>query len=451
MRFQFHQQARLKPYYLRSPKKIAALVVAVFTCFAFLPVSTSSGQQNDQKNPTTQDLQGINRQLQQSNEREQKIAGELTALEREAREISQRIIALASKTQNREAKISAGLDKIAELNATEKQLLTSLNVKRDTLGELLVGLQRLEGNPPPPLAAHPRDALAAVRSATLFGSIIPAIKAETTIIRRELAKLQNVREKLKIAQSDLQKDNKTLDSVRAELRKALALKKSFVKKTKQQLKQEKARTAALAKKAQNLKDLIARIKKQQKLDEEKKRLAEQQKSLEEQRKLQEARRKEAARKAALLRPRVIFSQAKGSLKYPAEGKIVRGFNEKSTLGDRSKGLYMATIKNAQVTAPSDGVVEFAGEFRSYGQLLILNVGQGYHMLLGGMDKIDVQTGQRIFAGEPIGTMGAEAARKTLITASLDVNKPVLYIEFRKNGGSVDPTRWWHKNLKRARN
>ena len=450
MHYQFHQQARLKRDVIKSVAKSVTLIIGL----GWLIASSSPfavSQETPVKNPTNQDLKGINRQIQQSNEREIKIAGELTALEKEAQEISNRIIALASKTQNREAKISAGLDKITELNATEKQLIANLNAKRDTLSELLVGLQRLEGNPPPPLAAHPRDALAAIRSATLFGSIIPAIKAETTIIRRELAKLQNVREKLKIAQSDLQKDNKTLDSVREELRKALALKKSFVKKTKQQLKQEKIRTATLAKKARNLKDLIARIKKQQKLAQEKKQREEQQKTPEEQRKIQEARRKEAARKAALLRPKVIFSKAEGALNYPVEGKLLRSFNEKSSLGDRSKGVYLATLKNAQVTAPADGVVEFAGEFRSYGQLLILNVGQGYHMLLGGLDKIDVQTGQRIFAGEPIGTMGAKAARKTLITASLDVNNPVLYIEFRKNGGSVDPTRWWHKNLKRARN
>jgi len=410
-----------------------------------LALGTSAAAQTKKPDTATnQDLKGLNRQIQQSTEREGKIANELTALEREAKEISERLIALASKTQTREANISIGLEKIATLNTTEKQLIASLNVKRDALGELLVGLQRLEGNPPPPLAAHPSDALAAIRSATLFGSIIPAIKAETTILRRELAKLQNVRQKLKIAQSDLQKDNKTLDSVRQELRKALALKKSFVKKTQQQLKNEHLRTAALAQKARNLKDLIARIKKQKQRQEQQRLLAEKQKTAEE-------RRKEAARKARLLRPKVIFSKAVGALKYPAQGSVLRNYNEKGALGSRSKGVFLATLKHAQVTAPSDAVVEFAGEFRSYGQLLILNVGQGYHMLLGGLEKIDVQTGQRVFAGEPIGTMGTSAARKTLITASLDVNKPVLYIEFRKNGGSIDPTRWWNKNLKRARN
>ena len=86
------------------------------------------------------------------------------------------------------------------------------------------------------------------------------------------------------------------------------------------------------------------------------------------------------------------------------------------------------------------MVEFAGEFRSYGQLLILNVGEGYHLLLGGLGKIEVETGQQVNAGEPVGYMGENAARGTLITSALDVRQPVLYIELRKNGGPVDPSR-----------
>ena len=436
----------------------------IFAVSFFTPSSAQvTPPPSDTKTTNTNDeLKGVNRQIEQSAKRETKISAELSTLEREASEISRRLISLASKTQSREAKISTSELRIAKLNTSEQNLIANLNVKRDTLGELLVGLQRLQANPPPPLAAHPRDALAAVRSATLFGSIIPAIKAQTTVIRLELVKLTNVRQKLKIAQTDLQKDTKTLDSVRAELRAALAHKNNFVKKTQSQLLQERKRTKQLSLKARDLKDLLNRIKKQnviaekQRIKVEKQRVEAEKQRIIAKRQATQAEKRAAARalaikKARLLRPKIAFTKAIGKVRYPVHGKVLRQFGQKSGLGGKSQGILMATRKLAQVTAPVDGVVEFAGKFRSYGQLLILNVGQGYHMLLGGLERIDVQTGQQVRAGEPVGLMGKTAARKTLITASLDVNKPVLYIEFRKNGGPVDPSRWWHKNLKKVRN
>lgn len=377
---------------------------------------------------TKNQLQGVKRQLEQSEQREAQINRELTALEKEALEISDRLIALASKTQAGEAKITTGERKLALLDSQEKQLLAKLGHRRDALGELLVGLQRLERDPPPPLVAHPSDALAAIRSATLFGAIIPAIKSETTAIRRDLSVLKNVRASIVAAQSDLKRQNESLDSVRAELKALLDRKKSFVNKTRQQLDEEKKRTAALAAKARNFSQLLERIK-QDKIKAEKLKT--------------EARRKaEAAEKARLLRPKVAFTKARGLLSLPAQGEVLRRFNEKNKLGQVSQGVLLGTRKQAQVITPASGVVEFAGKFRSYGQLLILNVGEGYRMLLGGLGRIDVNTGQQVHAGEPVGSMGEKAARGTLITSALDVPQPVLYIEFRKNGRTIDPSSWW---------
>ncbi|HFC05486.1 MAG TPA: hypothetical protein ENJ55_07245 [Rhizobiales bacterium] len=387
------------------------------------------------KDKATDDLQGVKRQLEQAGQREKQINRELTALEKEAREISLRLIALASKTQNSEGRISDTEDKIVRLDDQQKQLVAKLASRRDALGELLVGLQRLDRDPPPPLIVHPRDALAAIRSATLFGAIIPAIKAETTAIRRDLVVLKNVRTSLLTAQKDLKNENTSLESVRAELQALLARKKSFVKKTRKQLEEEQKRTARLVARAKNLNQLLARIR-QEKI------AAEKQKS-------EQARKQEAARRVKNLHPKVAFTRARGTLPFPARGRILRRFAEKNLLGQVSPGLLLGTRKQAQVTAPAGGVVEFAGKFRSYGQLLILNVGEGYRMLLGGLGKIDVTTGQQVAKGEPVGFMGEVAARGTLIAAALDVRQPVLYIELRKNGGPVDPSAWWLPEFKRS--
>ncbi|MGZ5862391.1 MAG: murein hydrolase activator EnvC family protein, partial [Methyloceanibacter sp.] len=94
---------------------------------------------------------------------------------------------------------------------------------------------------------------------------------------------------------------------------------------------------------------------------------------------------------------------------------------------------------ARITAPADGWVVYAGPFRSYGQLLIINAGGGYHILLAGMSRIDVSLGQFVLAGEPVAVMGAVAPTSQ---GGKDTSRPVLYVEFRKDGRPIDPDPWW---------
>jgi murein hydrolase activator len=101
-----------------------------------------------------------------------------------------------------------------------------------------------------------------------------------------------------------------------------------------------------------------------------------------------------------------------------------------------------------VTAPCDGWVVYAGPFRSYGQLLILNAGGGYHVLLAGMERISVDLGQFVLTGEPVAVMGAGAQTAALV--AVGSGQPVLYVEFRKDGIPVDPSPWWATNGEKVR-
>ena len=110
------------------------------------------------------------------------------------------------------------------------------------------------------------------------------------------------------------------------------------------------------------------------------------------------------------------------------------------VGGAEKGVSIATRAGAQVTAPADGWVVYAGPFRSYGQLLILNAGGGYHILLAGMDRISVDLGQFVLTGEPVAVMGNGSHIAAILATGS--SQPVLYIEFRKDGVPVDPGPWW---------
>jgi septal ring factor EnvC (AmiA/AmiB activator) len=86
-------------------------------------------------------------------------------------------------------------------------------------------------------------------------------------------------------------------------------------------------------------------------------------------------------------------------------------------------------------------VVYAGQFRSYGQVIILNAGDGYHIVLAGMERIDAGLGQFVLSGEPIAAMGS-----TRLATIGDIEhtsaQAILYVEFRKDGTAIDSTPWW---------
>jgi len=195
---------------------------------------------------------------------------------------------------------------------------------------------------------------------------------------------------------------------------------------------EKARAVQLARQAENLKDLIARL---------------------EQEVASAARAAAAAQRAAdpkaslaalndpgRLSPAIAFASAKGALPLPISGIRIREFGTPDRLGGTEKGLSIASRVGAPVTAPCDGWVVYAGPFRSYGQLLILNAGGGYHILLAGMERISVDLGQFVLTGEPVAVMGGGPQSAAAIATGS--SQPVLYIVFRKDGAPVDPSPWW---------
>ena len=133
-----------------------------------------------------------------------------------------------------------------------------------------------------------------------------------------------------------------------------------------------------------------------------------------------------------------FTGARGKLPLPVRGRLVTRFGELNRFGTRNRGLIVATRASAQVIAPYDGRLMFAGPFRGYGQLLIISHGEGYHSLIAGMSRIDGVVGQWLLAGEPIGRMGGN-----------DGDAPVLYVELRRNGAPIDPLPWLASNERKV--
>lgn len=115
---------------------------------------------------------------------------------------------------------------------------------------------------------------------------------------------------------------------------------------------------------------------------------------------------------------------------PAEGSIARAFGAQSAGGSAAQGVTLRTRAGARVVSPAAGEVTYAGPFRSYGHVLILNFDGGYALILTGLDTISARVGETVRAGQPVGEM-----------SSSDTTPPELYVEVRRDGRAVDPGRW----------
>jgi septal ring factor EnvC (AmiA/AmiB activator) len=142
--------------------------------------------------------------------------------------------------------------------------------------------------------------------------------------------------------------------------------------------------------------------------------------------------RELAQRAAATprRPASGSSVVPASWMAPAQGSISRSYGAREGQGPAAQGATLQTRASAQVVAPAAGEVAYAGLFRSYGQVLILNLDGGYVLVLTGLETITVQAGETVRAGQPIGEM-----------PSSDTSAPELYVEVRREGRTIDPGRW----------
>lgn len=389
--------------------------------------------------PQEQQLDTIAKQIESSTAEKQRIAAEIAAAVKEQEDVAERLVAVSRAVQAQEATIADSEKELQRLAEERVLLLAQLGEKQDVLSELLAGLQRLERNPPPALVVEPNDVLSALRGAMLLGTIVPDLQAEAELLVAELDRLRLLEAQIAERKTDVAAEMARMETTRKDLNDLLAAKKSIVTRGNADLEAEQKRIAALGEKAKNLKQLLAEVAAERRRAETER--AKQAAAEEAERKRQEELRR---------KPRMVFAEAKGKLEYPAQGQIMRRFGDKDALGGSTQGLMIATRQGAQVTTPVDGKVEFAGPFRSYGQLLIVNPGGGYRVLMAGLDKVTAATGEFLRAGEPVGVMGNGPASVTLFGDVVLDGRPVLYIEFRNSTEAIDSDPWWIGGLREAR-
>jgi septal ring factor EnvC (AmiA/AmiB activator) len=406
----------------------SVVVLALALSVAFAQVDNGKLDALKQRD---QELETLRSQQKNAVETEAALQREVEALSSDRRKLNQDLIDTASRIRMLENRIAATQARLTPLDADQDRVRKSLEGRRAVIAEVLAALQRMGLHPPPALMVSPEDALQSLRSAMLLGAVLPEMRQQTEALAGDLAELVRLRKDIAAERDSLKSQAASIDADRNRLAALIGERQKQQADREASLAAERARAVDLARQADSVKDLIARL--EQGLDKATK-------TARESGQIDSKPGSAVLNDPGRLSPAVNFASLRGKIPLPVNGVKIRDFGTPDSVGSSEKGLSIATRAGAQITAPADAWVVYAGAFRSYGQLLILNAGGGYHILLAGMDRISVDLGQFVLTGEPVAVMGSGSHIAAILATGS--SQPVLYIEFRKDGTPIDPGPWW---------
>ncbi len=408
------------------------------------PVAPSlQGETAEQKARREQDLKVLEEAISANAEARRRLEAEVESVKADRAKLNAALIETAERVRGTEDRIQGLEQRLQTLGASETAIRRSLQSRRGVIVEVFAALQRMGRRPPPAVLVRPEDMLEAVRASIMLGAVLPELRSEAEVLATDLGELVRLKAAIATDRTTLNGELAGLNREQARLAALMEARQSRIAEVERNVGAERQKAEDLARQAGTLKELIDRMEAE---------ITGAQRAAEEARKAAEAQQREtrekfaqlAFRDPARLAPKIPFAEARGLLPRPVSGDMSLEFGAPDGYGGTTRGISITTRQKASVVSPADGWVAFAGPFRSYGRLLIINAGGGYYILLAGMDQINVDVGQFVLAGEPVATMG-EAPLMSLIGAAIEKNNPVLYVEFRKDGGSIDPGPWWAKS------
>ena len=405
-------------------------------------------------------LDEIERSIEATKSARERLAREAAAIDRELAELRQRSIRIAAAIQAneaREADILARIDMLAEIEAAQS---AALEQRRVELAALVMALQRIARQPRESLLVAPESPIDTARRAKLLGYAVPHVEAKAVELSGEVDRLAATRAGLAAERAALFDRQEQLAADRRVLAGLIERKARLHVETAAEQRAAQQRLERLARQSSDVRALIDRLvaerqrreaAEQRQREETARRTAEREAAervaagrraaLEraaEEATRQAAQREAANRQASLPPPAPSrehgspdgLAEPQGQMAPPVRGRLVLGYGHPADNGQIHRGVTFETRPGAQVVAPFAGQIAFAGPFRTYGLILIIEHSEGYHTLLAGLGRIDTAVGQRVAAGEPVG-----AAEET------DAANPRFYVELRRNGQPIDPLPW----------
>lgn len=375
------------------------------------------------------------------------------AAEAEIAELQRRLVEAGERVRAREAEADAAAARMAGLEAEEAALVARLTEDRAGLARVLAALQRIEMADPPALAVTPDDAAEAARAAGLLAQIAPQLQARADAVNRRLAELARLREALEAQGVQLITARDALSTTRGEVTRLIEERRAAQAALRAEADDLSRRAARIAAEAGDLRELVTEIRRMAAVSP------------------RPAPRPDPPDLAPELipddagsvptpRPRPVpyepgvlvdaqpltepaqtlrFADMRGRLRPPARGDLAVSAGDRGPDGLRRDGIWFETSPGAQVSAPFDGDVVYAGPFQDFEGVLMINTPDGYTLVLGGLGLLFASEGQSLLIGEPVGVMPDRANPA-----------PMLYLEIRRSSqDAADPEDWLRPEFRRG--
>ena len=374
----------------------------VFILLLTLLASPSYAKSTPKPKTTETELQKTTKDLEKAQSDQQRIETQSAAIEAELTSLQSQLIKLAATAQKSEAELSAAEDKLAILTTQLSSKEQEFKARQAHLSTLVSAAISLSHTPREAMIMMPGDVTQTMKAARALKMASSAVKDETQSLGLQLIELQKLKDKVTKEHDALAERQKAFDSQQESLVKKLTERKNLQKKLGFQAKEAQTRLTTLAKKTKDLQELVEKVEETHKPEP------------------RTDQKKQASRS---------FANAKGHIRTPVSGKLIQKFGSSEGKNATTKGITIATRAHASVTAPFDGEVVFTGPFLKYGRMVIIHHSDNFHTLLAGLQKIDVEVGQFLLEGEPIGAMGEGA------------DEQELYVELRKDNQPINPAPW----------
>ncbi|WP_264716519.1 murein hydrolase activator EnvC family protein [Limobrevibacterium gyesilva] len=378
--------------------------------------------------PTQQQVQEAERARAAQIEAQRAAEAQAAAAQAEERRLGAARVEAAARLRELESATEAAAARVEALAQRRAAAQARLAARAADIAPLLPLIERLSLYPAETLLAVPMPPEQSVRGVLVLGGIARQLETEAAALRAEQAEVAALQAQLDAEMPKLAAAQAAQAQAEAALDAQIAAAREARRVAEDAGAEAARRAAAEGARATNLRAAIAKI-------EAERRAAEARAKAEADAAERQKREAEAsaarARQEALARPAGPGVGApRGVLTAPVAGTVVRGFGEPTEAGP-APGLSYAAPPGARVVSPCGGRVVFAEPFRSFGLLLIVDCGGGYHFVLSGFDRLDVQVGQSVQAGEPVGVMPNWDPRGS-------APRPSLYVELRRDGQPVNP-------------
>ncbi|RRH78445.1 murein hydrolase activator EnvC family protein [Falsigemmobacter faecalis] len=335
------------------------------------------------------------------------LLGAVEALE-QAESGRDQVAALTRTIQAYETGLSTLREALRQATIRETALQMRFEAKRERVSKLLGVLSGMDPDPTPLLMLHPSGPVGTARSGMMLAEITPAMQAEVETLRAELKEVSELRALQKSAGATLQRGLEAAQVARTQLSQAIAARSPLPKR----FTEDPERLKLMISDADTLDALATGLAPDLLANTE---LTE-------------------------------FAASQGKLVLPVLGQVLRQFGEPDAAGIERPGLVIATRPQALVTAPWPSTIRYVGPFLDYGNVMILEPGAGYLLVLAGLGTIYGGVGDIVPGNAPVGLMGGADGTGDLLQGGSEstgrTGSETLYMELRQGGQPVDPGEWF---------